>query len=77
MDIKITLEIVKPLSKYCSDNEIPKPVYEIDTVRDNKVWVRCHSGYYSGTAIGDTYEDALSKAIEKFVANFPFPFKNN
>ena len=75
MDIKTTLEIVKPLSQYCNDNEIHQPVYEVDVVRGDKVWVCCRSGCYSGTAIGDTYEDALSEAIEKFVANFPFPFK--
>lgn len=77
MDIKITLEMLDPLVRYCRDNNISRPVCEMDTVRGNKVWVCCRSGSYSGTAIGDTYENALSKAIEKFVANFPFPFKNN
>ena len=69
------LEIVRPLSRYCHDNKIPQPVYEVDIVRDNKVWVRCRSGRYSGTAIGDIYEDVLLKAIEKFVANCPCPYQ--
>jgi len=69
MNIEKILETVKPLSKYCHDKKIPQPVYEVDIVRDNKVWVCCRSGRYSGTAIGDTYEDVLPKAIEKFIAN--------
>ncbi len=69
MNIEKILETVKPLSKYCNDKKIPQPVYEVDIVRDNKVWVCCRSGRYSGTAVGDTYEDVLLKAIEKFVAN--------
>jgi hypothetical protein len=67
--IRTVSEIVKPLSKYCYDNKIQQPVYEVDMVRNNKVWICCRSGSYSGIAIGDTYEDVLLKAIEKFVAN--------
>ena len=76
MNIEKILETVKPLSKYCYDKKIPQPVYEVDIVRDNKVWVCCRSGRYSGTAVGDTYEDVLFKATEKFVANCPSPYKN-
>ncbi len=76
MNIGKILEILKPLSRYCHDNKIPQPIYEVDIVRDNKVWICCRSGRYSGTAIGDTYEDVLPKAIEKFVANFPYPYRN-
>lgn len=76
MNIRTVSEIVKPLSKYCRDNNISQPVFEVDIVRDNKVWVCCRSGNYSGTAIGDIYEDVLLKAIEKFVANCPSPYKN-
>jgi hypothetical protein len=69
MNIEKILEMLKPLSRYCHDNKIPQPVYEVDRVRDNKVWICCRSGSYSEIAIGDTYEDVLLKAIEKFVAN--------
>ena len=69
MNIEKILEMLKPLSRYCHDNKIPQPVYEVDKVRDNKVWICCRSGSCSGIAIGDTYEDVLLKAIEKFVAN--------
>ena len=69
MNIEKILEMLKPLSRYCHDNKIPQPVYEVDRVRDNQVWICCRSGHYSGIAIGDTYEDVLLKAIEKFVAN--------
>jgi len=74
MNIEKMLEMVKPLSKYCHDNKIPQPVYEVDIVRDNKVWVCCRSGNYSGIAMGDTYEDVLPKAIKNYVANFPYPY---
>jgi hypothetical protein len=76
MNIRTVSEIVKPLSKYCRDNNISQPVFEVDIVRDNKIWVCCRSGCYSGTAIGDIYEDVLSEAIEKFVANCQDPYKN-
>ena len=75
MNIGKMLEIVRPLSRYCQDNKISQPVYEVDIVRDNKVWVCCRSGNYSGTAIGDTYEEVLHKAVEKFDANFPYPYQ--
>ena len=75
MNIRTVSEIVKPLSKYCCDNNIPQPVYEVDIVRGNKIWICCRSGSCLGTAIGDIYEDVLSKAIEKFVAKFPYPYK--
>jgi hypothetical protein len=75
MNIKKVLVILKPLSKYCHDNKIQQPVYEVDMVRNNKVWICCHSGRFSGIAIGDIYEDVLSDAIQNFVANFPFPYE--
>ena len=76
MDIGKIVKLLKPFSKYCHDNKIPQPVFEVDIVRDNKIWVCCRSGNYSGTAIGDIYEDVLLKATEKFVANCPSPYKN-
>lgn len=75
MNIRTISEIVKPLSKYCCDNNIPQPVCEIDVVRGGKVWICCRSGHYSGIAIGDIYEDVLSEAIQNFVANFSYPYK--
>ncbi len=72
MNIRTVSEIVKPLSKYCRDNNIPQPVCEIDVVRGGKVWICCRSGHYSGIAIGDIYEDVLSEAIQNFVANFSY-----
>ena len=75
MNIGKILEILKPFSKYCNDNKIPQPVFEVDIVRDNKIWICCRLGRYSGTAIGDIYEDVLLKAIEKFVTNCPCPYK--
>lgn len=75
MDIKITLEMLDPLVRYCRDNNIPRPVCEMDMVRGGKVWICCRSGRFSGTAIGDIYEDVLSEAIQNFVANFPYPYK--
>ena len=76
MNIGRILEILKPLSRYCHDNKIPQPVYEVDIVRNDKIWICCRSGSCSGTAIGDAYEDVLSKEIENFVANFPYPYRN-
>ena len=76
MNIRTISEIVKPLSKYCYDNNISQPVCEIDVVRGGKVWICCRSGSFSGIAIGDIYEDVLSEAIEKFVANCQDPYKN-
>ena len=75
MNIEKVLGILKPLSKYCRDNKIQQPIYEVDMVRNNKVWICCHSGRFSGTAIGDIYEDVLSEAIQNFVDNFPYPYK--
>ena len=69
------LEILKPLSRYCHDNEIPQPVCEIDMVRGDKIWICCRSGHYEGIAIGDTCEEVLLKAIESFVANFPYQYQ--
>ena len=74
MDIKITLEMLDPLVRYCCDNNIPRPVCEMDLVR-GKFWVRCCSGHFSGIGICDTYENALSEAVQNFVANFPFPYE--
>lgn len=75
MNMKTTFEILDPLVRYCCDNNIPRPVCEMDMVRGGKNWACCRSGYVTGIGICDTYEDALSEAVQNFVANFPYPYK--
>ena len=75
MNMKTIFEILDPLVRYCCDNNIPRPVCEMDMVRGGKIWACCRSGHVTGIGICDTYEDALLEAIKEFVANFSFPYE--